>query len=574
MLNACVEIKAACGKCGQPLPLNALVEKVECAYCQAESHFSYQFWNDNILDNVFEDIGDFSEGAGQTSQSVTPQGVFNMTYGRQAPCCRNCKTLLDMNKLDDYVKAGKAVCSSCQNEISVRYLPPGVRDIFIKVLYLIGEDRNLMPQNQGNVPNSTKLIVYTCPSCAASLEIDGKERMITCKSCGSEIYLPDDLWLRLHPVKTVQRWYIGINEKISEDGMVDWNMFIDCAIDKDGNVYMATAGNSNNSESKDFKLWSFGPDRKIRWERDDLKFGEYSSGITITSDGNLFLWDKSQQHLLKISCNDGSTLNIIKGSAPDSENPYSFTMIGCSSLVCDPDGTLMALINNEIVRFNQQGKRISLWGDINDEAKGHGFLSGIFNKLPGGFNPIPVKDPELAPEINELKSHPSRCNSDSIKINIGWDGNIYFSDNGYNGYVLKYDRSGNLHWCFKHGMNSVSKACADVNGSVFVLGKDVNTKSVLIKISLDGKKSDIVLTNIDKGGLLNEESAVALGFDGTIFVMYFCNILKIFNPDLKRIYISKQSAEDDESDSGDTDSESLNDDNDDSNSTEEIKFNK
>lgn len=554
MINACVEIKATCKKCGQPLPINALVEKVECAFCQAESDFSYQFWSDNILDNVFDDVEDFSEGAGQSSQSFTPQGVFNMTYGRQNPTCRECKTLIDMAKMDDYIKAGKIECTKCQNEILVRVLPNNAHETLRKISYLIGEDSNLISQNSGSVPNSTRLIVYNCPSCAAALDIDGTDRMIKCKSCGSEIYLPDDLWLRLHPVKTVQRWYLGIDEKISADGLTDWKEIVDTTIDKAGNFYMASIGSTTRSENKDCKLWSLSPERKVRWERKDLKYQQYSAGITVTNDGNLYLWDKQQYNLLKLSSADGSTLEIIKGSAPTKDNPFSFTMIGCGSLVCDQDGTIMAIINNEIVRFNQQGKRISLWGDIHEEAKGHGFLSGVFHLLPGSFNEIPEKDPEPAPGIKELGDHPQRCDSDVIKMNIGWDGNIYFFDSS-EGYIAKYDRRGKLFWTVKHGLYSYTKAYADVNGNVYVLGiNQANDGNVnMLKISPDGKQTDVVMKSLPEKGELNDEDRLAVGYDGMIYAAGDENAMKIFTKDFKKVYTTKQSREDDEIDMDDSD---------------------
>jgi hypothetical protein len=59
------------------------------------------------------------------------------------------------------------------------------------------------------VANEPRPVVMACPNCSASLSIStGNERTTTCQYCKTDIYLPDDLWRRLHPVKKAERWYI------------------------------------------------------------------------------------------------------------------------------------------------------------------------------------------------------------------------------------------------------------------------------------------------------------------------------------------------------------------------------
>ncbi len=52
-------------------------------------------------------------------------------------------------------------------------------------------------------------VAFSCPQCAGSLMIDGNERLIQCEYCETRVYLPDDLWLQLHPAKKKTRWFIG-----------------------------------------------------------------------------------------------------------------------------------------------------------------------------------------------------------------------------------------------------------------------------------------------------------------------------------------------------------------------------
>ena len=283
---------------------------------------------------------------------------------------------------------------------------------------------------------------------------------------------------------------------------------------------------------------------KTRWVRSDLKYSEDHSGITITNDGNLFLWDSSKFSLLKLSSKDGSTIETIKGEPSTKENPYSFNLKGCGSLMCDQDGTILAVINNELVRFNEKGNRISLWGDKNSEAGSGGILSGIFGEH---FHKVSEDDPEWAPCVKELHSHPSRCDSDLTKINPGWDGYIYFSDSSTEGYVAKYDRSGKQHWKVKLEISADSKACTDSQGNVFVLGmKDDDDRNTnLLKISPDGRQVEAVILDLLEGGSLDSETKLAIAYDGTIYAFNYYDRLKVFSPDFKRIYITEQSTKDD-----------------------------
>jgi len=138
-------------------------------------------------------------------------------YGRQEPRCRNCKQDIDVSKIGEYANQENVKCSKCSYDIYVRKVPENIAKELVGVKYLIGEDEDLISvhKTNGNLPDSVKPVLFTCPSCAGNLEIDGSSRMVICKFCSSQIYLPDDLWFRLHPAKTAERWYMMCDEEFS-----------------------------------------------------------------------------------------------------------------------------------------------------------------------------------------------------------------------------------------------------------------------------------------------------------------------------------------------------------------------
>ena len=540
MPNICVEIKTVCKSCGNPLPVNALVEKVQCASCQSVASFPYSYWKKSLLESALTEYKELSEGEGQPQTLMTGEYTFNITYGNQKPRCRKCKTTLDVNKYDEFVSAGKAVCEKCKNPVTARLLPEDAKQFFPLVKYLFGEDSDMfsvVPEGKvsAEIEKSAKPILFTCPSCAGNLKIDGSSRMITCNFCNSEIYLPDDLWMRLHPVKTVDRWYLVLDDAVVEkaalEKLPDWYQIPGFTVDKDGNCYAATFDDDTG-----FLVWSFSPDMKTRWVRKGLNFDEEKTGLALKFDGNLYLWDQQKHSLLLLSSENGSTIRKIEGKEPDSDNPYAFSLKGCTTLISDSDGTILALINNTVVRYNETGERVQLWS-----GKSFGlFGSGIGDKVPQG-------DSDWTKSVHEAGSHPKRLESDFTKLNIGWDGFLYMIDrSSSDGVIARYNRDGDKLMSVYVPLKY--KDCmpwADKEGNMYIIGMKEDDNTNLIRITANGKTIQTLLTDIKEGGVLDEEDQLGLAPDGTVYIYKYYNRIKVFSPDMKMIFRSEQSEKDD-----------------------------
>lgn len=531
MIGICIELKTECLNCGNPLMLNALVDDFVCPSCNKKNNFTYENWA-GLLDDSFENIGDFKPGEGQPSTIFRGQYRYNLLYGRQEPRCRNCKTNIDVSKIETYAKEGKTKCTKCSFDINVRTAPEEFAKQIAGVRYLIGEDADLIGGHSTTapLPNSAKPVLFTCPSCAGNLEIDGSARMVVCKYCSSQIYLPDDLWARLHPAAETERWYILYDEVAAKvDKLPEWYYIPGFVIDKEGYCYICS-GLSDRSNY--ISVWSFAPDLKVRWVRDDLKFDHDHAGLALTNDGNLYLWAKNKHSLLKLSSKDGSTIQKIEGK-PD---PHGFNLKGCTTLISDKDGSILAIINNTFARFSPQGERINLWSGLKFGL----FSSGIGNK-------IPENDDEYAPFLSSVHSMPKRIDSDFTKMNIGWDGYLYMIDKSSDGTIAKFNMAGNK--LASHSIPLRYKDCApwaDADGNMYIIGsKESDSNTNLIKITENGYVTTL-LTDIKEGGVLDEEDQLALAPDGRIYIYKFYNRLKIFSPEMEMIFRSEQSREDDE----------------------------
>jgi len=358
MYGICIELKTSCSHCSAPLMLNALTDIFICPSCNNTNTFSYERWQ-GLLEDPLNDVHEFKLGEGQPSTIMSGDYNFSMMYGRQDPRCSKCKQNIDSAKLEEYSANEHIQCSKCSNKIFLRKPNEAILRILPRICYIVGEDDDLLSvkETDEQLPESNKPVIYSCPSCAGNLEIDGNDRMLTCKFCNSQIYLPDDLWFRLHPSDTVMRWYVLYETQSIENKIPNWYNLCDITIDKDGNLYAASSENND----RDFIVWSIDTNLKTRWIKDGLKFNYDSTGITVTNDGNLYLWDKRKHSLLKLSSKNGDVLQKIEGNPATSEEPYPFNLKGCDSLVSCPDGSILALINNIFARFSPEGKRVELW---------------------------------------------------------------------------------------------------------------------------------------------------------------------------------------------------------------------
>jgi len=201
---AMVECSIKCPKCDSPVMLNGPVESAHCDQCQNDITIPHEFWK-GILEDVLKEVrNEFKEGEGSNS---TIFGMFNtsLTYRRLQPGCEKCGTPIEIN--NDITESFTYICPKCQHKTEILTSPSWLSKIFPFIKLLVNAE--LQTGTGKGSPAVSGPIVFSCPKCGAALTVDGTDRLVLCKFCGSNVYLPDDLWLRLHPAKTKTRWFLG-----------------------------------------------------------------------------------------------------------------------------------------------------------------------------------------------------------------------------------------------------------------------------------------------------------------------------------------------------------------------------
>ena len=210
-----IECRTDCPECGGTLMLNGPAQKVHCGKCQSNVDITDTLWN-SILEDIPGELKELENGEGRQSQMWAEMNV-SLTYTRQAPECSACKAELSSLPDPDSISEGATLpCPKCGEANTVRPAPEWLRFFVPELVLLVNAAGDVEPDDEQDKTPSGKPVILTCPACAGALKVDGTQRMIDCEFCESSIYLPDDLWLRLHPVKTIERWFAGFALKAAD----------------------------------------------------------------------------------------------------------------------------------------------------------------------------------------------------------------------------------------------------------------------------------------------------------------------------------------------------------------------
>lgn len=198
-----MEVGINCPRCESFLPLNGPVLKAHCRSCQSDIEIPESYWKD-VIGDAMEDLRAMEKGTGTSSQ-IFGQFRSSNKYGRLDPYCLKCKTDFDDPwSLDPGMTYS---CKECGTEYPVQAAPEWLSTMFPNIMYLLNAERE--GEDAENVArDSPNPVVFTCPQCGGALKVTGEDRLVHCRYCDADVYLPDDLWLRLHPAKKKERWFL------------------------------------------------------------------------------------------------------------------------------------------------------------------------------------------------------------------------------------------------------------------------------------------------------------------------------------------------------------------------------
>lgn len=203
-------VRADCLRCGQPVPINGPFQSMHCAACQADTPVHDGLWA-VLLTKLDDDWAQMPEGAASRLTKTIDGPTYHCSFARSVPRCDKCGAALPT---DVPLEVERDVfCTACGDGASVYPAPRWLRYSAPNAQQVTSVDRGGGVEARGARPaqvvQAPAPVVMACPQCGGALQLTGdSERTAQCRFCSVDVYLPDDLWKRLHPVRTVREWYV------------------------------------------------------------------------------------------------------------------------------------------------------------------------------------------------------------------------------------------------------------------------------------------------------------------------------------------------------------------------------
>lgn len=195
-----------CPHCGHMVAVNGPASKTTCSTCQKEVTLTPALWG--------EQLGCATRGSRILGN---PYKCIPAGDGGRYPVCHQCDEAFSFDP--SWVgRDFEFPCPHCGFAMSTFPAPDWLQTELPALMQIIGGDR---VTEEGSVQpleaddQAAKPVMLTCPNCNAGLKITAdSDRTVACGYCGMDVYLPDGLWLRLHPVQTVHPWTVAYDRRL------------------------------------------------------------------------------------------------------------------------------------------------------------------------------------------------------------------------------------------------------------------------------------------------------------------------------------------------------------------------
>ncbi|MBI5499965.1 MAG: hypothetical protein HY907_06960 [Deltaproteobacteria bacterium] len=191
----CCKLGNTCGTCKARIPVNGPLLHPVCPTCGA------------VRDLPPQALGHMLAWVAETkplSQGWMFHSGYHFTHKmtRVAPYCRRCETDLPLVPpgTDSTIE-----CPKCSATYATFPVPAAIQPHAgaARQIYCADRDDDRPPLRE-SAP-----VVHPCPSCGADLTVDQETgRVHRCAFCSNDVFLPDEVWHRFHPVTKILPWFV------------------------------------------------------------------------------------------------------------------------------------------------------------------------------------------------------------------------------------------------------------------------------------------------------------------------------------------------------------------------------
>lgn len=215
------KIQIVCPGCNNYVAVSGVTDLDTCQNCGKQVNVSTV-----INDKMFGFLDRTKYMNGYLSGSIEQIGgtaAYKLVYSSQQPYCEECFTVIDEDSAMSAINSGKAFsCPDCSHKMPVRAADAMLKKFHPNAVGVLNDSfgKDYAEKNT----DKESLLVFKCMTCGAGLELsDDTDRKIKCKYCDNENYLPDSIWMKLHPYKEVQPLFVILDLNEEElKGSIDY----------------------------------------------------------------------------------------------------------------------------------------------------------------------------------------------------------------------------------------------------------------------------------------------------------------------------------------------------------------
>jgi predicted RNA-binding Zn-ribbon protein involved in translation (DUF1610 family)/uncharacterized protein YbaR (Trm112 family) len=172
-----MEMSVPCPGCRTALPVNGPQRDLHCPDCTRDSRIDDKIWQ-------HLDCADDTEANREYATGGLTYSGNRMIWRKADPACQACGASISLVSPPAWLKA----------------MAPSLVQLYAAEREVEAAAGPL----EGAAP-----IVFPCPQCGGALKVTGEtSRVMRCVYCGVDAFLPDPLWLRLHPRKQIKPWFL------------------------------------------------------------------------------------------------------------------------------------------------------------------------------------------------------------------------------------------------------------------------------------------------------------------------------------------------------------------------------
>ncbi|HWA07215.1 MAG TPA: hypothetical protein VG961_11755 [Ignavibacteria bacterium] len=200
------KLQIICPGCNNNVAVSGITDFDTCQNCGKKVNVSAV-----INDKMFGFMDKTKYMNGYLSGSIEQMGgtgAYKLVYSSGQPFCEECFTVIDEETAMNAINSGKAfTCPKCEHAMPVRAADAVLREFHPRAVGVLND--SFGKDHAEKNTNKDSLLVFKCMTCGAALELsDDTDRKIRCKYCDNENYLPDSIWMKLHPDKDVQPLFV------------------------------------------------------------------------------------------------------------------------------------------------------------------------------------------------------------------------------------------------------------------------------------------------------------------------------------------------------------------------------